>query len=66
MRDRTPRTRAISALTEAGFEVVRKNNDRKHMKLRHADGRLAVIGFNVCDRNLLKSILKQARVEAKL
>jgi predicted RNA binding protein YcfA (HicA-like mRNA interferase family) len=64
-RDRVWRDRAVQALKKAGFEIAR-TGDRKHEKMKHPDGRTAIIGFNTCDRNLLNRVLKQVNVGVKL
>lgn len=66
MANSSLRLTTLSLLRNAGFEVVRNGNRRKHEKLRHPDGRVAIVGFKTRDKHLLNKILKSVQLEAKL
>ena len=63
MKDSQHRKTLVRALKDNGFELVRS---RKHGSWKHPDGRAVVVGGHMNDRNLVKSIAKQAQIKIQL
>jgi len=64
MSDRDVYNRAVDALKQAGFSLVR---DGRHECWKSADGKKGIaISHNIRDKNRARSLLRSAGIEARL